>query len=215
MLASRATVDDDGAVAQGQGVTCRTCGYTSPHGTPTCGNCAADLRAQPPRGRPLAAPRSGARRLVAVLLLLGVLGGGLSAATEAVGDAVDWFDDATGGQDAPPGAAAPATVEAVVDGFGSVPAVARALRAGGLPCGRVKVDSADDVVATGSCQSRGTHVQINLYFSPETIRFARREIFDAESPFAFAHADNWWVVSQPDVARRAARILGGRAQVPR
>ncbi|HEX2051056.1 MAG TPA: hypothetical protein VHJ34_10575 [Actinomycetota bacterium] len=203
-------------MAQGQGVTCRTCGYTSPHGTPTCGNCAADLRSQPPHGRPLAAPRSGARRLVAVLLLLGVLGGGLSAAAEAIGDAVDWFDDATRVGD-PPGAevAAPATIEAVADGFASVPAVARAVRAGGLPCGRVKVDSADDSVATGSCQSRGAHVQISVYLTPATIDFARTKLFDDEWPFAFAHAHNWWVSSEPRVVRRVARILGGRVHVPR
>ncbi|MDQ3982570.1 MAG: hypothetical protein M3271_07825, partial [Actinomycetota bacterium] len=91
-----------------------------------------------------------------------------------------------------------------------VPEVVRDIRAGGIPCTGTTVDSSDEFVETGSCQSNGMHVQINLYFQPAGIEFAKE--FYREFVFASVHADNWWVSGDEALMRRIRQALGGRLQ---
>ena len=100
------------------------------------------------------------------------------------------------------------TDEDVTIGYQSVDQVVRAINAGGVPCGQKQVDHADEYVATGSCQSRGTHVQINLYLKESTLDFGKD--FYADSPFTVVHKDNWWVSSTLPVVREIKRAIGGR-----
>jgi hypothetical protein len=74
------------------------------------------------------------------------------------------------------------------------------------------VQSADGYVATGSCQSSGQHLQINIYFRESTMQFARD--FYSDWAFATAHRDNWWISGDTVIVRRIATALGARFRPP-
>lgn len=189
---------------------CPACGNQVTYGTPTCGNCGNDLRPYFQASMPTAMSSSGGPRWILLFALLLLLGGGLYVASDprAVIDLIpNETQDLPGVEfEARPGRSRP------LAGYARVSDLVRDLRAGGLPCTKMKVDSAGPPVETGSCQSRGTHVQINIYLDRNSLRFAQ-DIF-REWPFATVHADNWWVITQGRVAKRVAEITGGRLQRP-
>jgi hypothetical protein len=188
--------------------SCPNCGYgVNPEAT-VCGNCGTQL------GRPLAtrlAPARAGRVIFLALVLAGV--GGFFALREPISDLVERAQEEIAGRPEQVESAVPAA-EGTVPGYAHVREVVAALNRGGLSCKRTKIDSSDDFLETGSCQSRGTHVQINLYFQQQTIEFAETEIFGADSPFTFAHKDNWWIISTRPIVRAARTILGGTIQTP-
>jgi hypothetical protein len=147
--------------------------------------------------------------------------GAISDLFDSVGDAVE---DATGGaseggrpQDIGGGGAVPPGGGSdkgprVPIGYRHIPQVVADLRAGGIPCSSTRVDSSDDYVESGSCQSNGSHVQINLYFDPASMKLARQ--FYADFAFASVHADNWWVSGETTLMARIQKVLGGKLNRP-
>lgn len=190
---------------------CPQCGHRVSYGTPTCGNCGNDLRPYF-RNSPLASPTSSASpRAIGLLALLLLLGGGIfllrTPVDELVGDISDKVEEFQGTIEEP---AVEIPARRPTKGYQRVAALVRDLRAGGLPCNAIKIDATNDYIETGSCQSRGTHVQINIYLEPNTLQGAR-EIFQ-DWPFDTVHKDNWWVITSRPVAKEVARITGGRFQ---
>ncbi len=207
---------------------CPKCGHQLPVGTPICGNCGTILQGGTYVPEPLAAHgiRPGPVIAVALVAALGVAAFlGREQIKDVVDAVTDEFETETIREDAPPadvpggnkggnkgggdkgGAGRPDS-----EGARGVVQVARELRAAGIPCTQVKVDASDAFVESGSCQSNGQHVQINLYFTPETIEFARD--FYADFAFASVHRDNWWISGDTALMRRIAAGLGARFRPP-
>ncbi|HEX2296286.1 MAG TPA: zinc ribbon domain-containing protein [Actinomycetota bacterium] len=209
---------------------CPKCGHSVPVGTPICGNCGAILQGGTHVPEPLAA--SGVRPGVVITAALSValiVAGFL--AREQIKDAIDSVADTFQGETSGAGADRPEVDIPDIDipdidiggggggggrprgqGGTNVGAIVRELRAAGIPCSNMQVQSADAYVATGSCQSNGQHVQINVYYTPETMAFA--EDFYSEFAFASAHRDNWWISGETGLVRRIARALDARFQAP-
>lgn len=198
---------------------CPKCGHQLAPGTPICGNCGT---IQGGGGTHVPEPlgASGIRpgAVVAVLLVLGLAGGAFFA-RGAISDAIDSLAGAVedagpreiggGGGTVPGGGSKGARVPIA---YRHVPQVVRDIRAGGIPCTSTRVDGSDDYVETGSCQSNGSHVQINLYFHPGGLRLARD--FYADFAFASVHADNWWVSGETELMARIQKVLGGKLNRP-
>lgn len=208
---------------------CPKCGHSVPVGTPICGNCGTILQGGSYVPEPLAASgiKPGAVIVFAFVLALGV--GGFLARDqiadlfESAGDAIGEGTDSAGPTSIGGGGGVPGGGGGGGGngggGGGSRPAgarnvgeIVREIRAAGIPCTSQKVDSSDDYVATGSCQSEGQHVQINLYFRPESMAFA--EEFYADWAFATVHRDNWWISGNEAVMRRIHKALGGKFTPP-
>lgn len=207
---------------------CPKCGHSLPVGTPICGNCGTILQGGTHVPEPLAAGglRPGPIIAVAFVVALGVAG---FLAREEIGDAIESLGDAVedstrpgaqpdidipelpdfGGGGGNGGGAGPGPR---VEGARNVGQIVREIRAAGIPCGSMDVQSADDYVATGSCQSNGSHVQINIYFTPATMAFARD--FYSDWAFATAHRDNWWISGETELMRAIADGLGARFKPP-
>ncbi len=189
---------------------CPNCGYKLEPGAPICGNCGNPREAYGSQTSLAASGTGRGKVFLAVLVLAGV--GALGwFAIPRVGDIFDGesfqIDEFT------PEVGNGAGGDSVSSPYEGVRELVAALNDGGLRCTRAKVDSADEYVATGSCQAPGTefartHVQINMYFNRTTLEFAE-DIFD-ERAFTFVHDDNWFVVTQLPTARRVHEILGGR-----
>ena len=185
---------------------CPACGNSVIYGTPSCGNCGNDLRPYFQATMPTTIASSGGPRWMLLLAMVLLLGGGLYVASEPRG-VIDLLPDEV--EDVP-------SVEFDADvrpprpaaGYGAVRGLVRDLRKGGLPCAGTKIDSAGPPVESGSCQSRGTHVQINVYLDRASLRFA--EGMFREWPFPTVHSDNWWVITTRPVAKQVAEITGGR-----
>lgn len=209
---------------------CPKCGHSVPVGTPICGNCGTILQGSGTHvPEPLAARgiKPGAVITFAVALALVVAG---FVARDEIGDlfesASDSFD--TGSESADPetiGGGGAGNIGGGGGGNGNgggdgneikgprhVSEIVRRIRAAGIPCSPAKVDSSDDYVETGSCQSNGQHVQINLYFRPESFEFAKE--FYADWAFATVHQDNWWISGDTALMRRIHAAIGGRFQPP-
>lgn len=188
---------------------CPQCGYQVPTGTPTCGNCGNDLR-RFFGDDPLAGPGSaGSSRAIRRLVLTAVAIGLFVAYSGQVKLKIESFTESERIppeviRELPP----PGGILETTGGHRSVRAVIRALRRGGLPCTAIRIESLGPPAENGSCQSRGSHVQINVYLSQPSLRMAK-QIF-REAPFAHVHKDNWWVIAPEPVAERVRRILGGR-----
>lgn len=183
-------------------VTCPSCGYASPIGTPLCGNCGYAL------GSPIASGRSGGTGFLVIAVALLGLGGLIWGASGWIGDQFDDFGTSGSGS----GEEAVESEQQTIEGpYANVRDVAQALNEGGLPCTQVKVDFSDEIISTGSCQAPGefvrTHVQINIYFN----QFALASSIEimGEGAFTYVHDDNWFVITQPATARKVHRILGG------
>lgn len=217
--------------------SCPKCGHSLPVGTPICGNCGTILQGGTYVPEPLAASGIRPGAVIAVVLVVAV---GLAAflGREQIKDAVNWVTDTiesgTAGGDPgdtdlgggrPGGGGKEGGGEGKEgrggggndgpkrpEGARGVPEVVRELRAAGIPCSPAHVDSSDEYVATGNCQSNGQHVQINLYFTPQTIAFARE--FYADFAFASVHRDNWWISGDTALMRRIHAAVGGRFQPP-
>lgn len=214
---------------------CPKCGHSLEVGTPICGNCGTILQGGTHVPEPLAA--SGVRPGVVIAAALVVaLGLGVFFAREQIGDAFDAVGDAVESGTQGTDSADPKTIgggggngggdggnggkSGGNGGGGSnrpagprhVGQVVAEIRAAGIPCTGTRVDSSDEYVETGSCQSNGQHVQINLYFQPQTVAFA--EDFYADFAFASVHRDNWWISGDTALMRRIHRALGGRFQPP-
>lgn len=194
---------------------CPNCGYSVAVEASVCGNCGALI------GRPLAtrlAPSRTGRLAILAVAALGV--GGFFAFRETVPailkDAWEAVEEELGTPEfETPVIETPVIEGRIALGYRRVRPLVADLNAGGLKCNRIQVDSSDDFLEAGSCQSRGTHVQINVYLRPESIEFAETEIFSKESPFTFLHKDNWWIISSRSVVRAARGILGGEIGRPR
>lgn len=203
---------------------CPKCGHSLPVGTPICGNCGTILQGGTHVPEPLAARGIRPGLTIAFLLALGLLVAGflgreqIKDAFDSVGDT---FDDAAPGIDVPdidipeidipdidPGDGLGPRVE----GARNIGQIVREIRAAGIPCAQMDVQSADDYVASGSCISNGTHVQINIYFRQSTMAFARD--FYSDWAFATAHRDNWWISSDTGVTRAIARGLDAKFTPP-
>lgn len=206
---------------------CPKCGHELEQGTPICGNCGTIQGGGPHVPQPLAAAGIRPGAVITVGLVLALTAGAFFA-RGAIADlfrSVDTaVEDATGGaageQDPPDigggGAATPGGKSdkgpRVPIGYRHVPQVVADLRAGGIPCTSTQVASADGYVESGSCQSNGSHVQINLYFDPGSMKLARQ--FYAEFAFASVHADNWWVSGETALMERIQKVLGGKLNRP-
>ncbi|MDQ3916758.1 MAG: zinc ribbon domain-containing protein [Actinomycetota bacterium] len=97
-------------------------------------------------------------------------------------------------------------------GYRHVGQIVRDIRAGGIPCTATRVDGSDAYLETGSCQSNGSHVQINIYFHAASLELARE--FYSDFAFASVHADNWWVSGETTLMARIQKVLGGRLNRP-
>ena len=145
------------------------------------------------------------------MALLLLLGGGIfllrTPVEDFVTDVTDKVEEFQGAIEEP---AVEIPAGRPIKGYRKVRALVGDLRAGGLACTQTRIDSTNRYIETGSCQSRGTHVQINIYLEPNTLDGAR-EIFQ-DWPFDTVHQDNWWVITSRPVAKEVARITGGRFQ---
>lgn len=193
---------------------CPNCGYQVEVGTPICGNCGQPLGSYS-TGTSLASRRSGPGRGLVLLFVVLILGGIIWGATNKIGDffkstdigaITDAFDQFESGPDG-------FEIDKVPSPYRGVRAVAVALNKGGLRCNQIHVDHADDVVATGSCQVSGTHVQINIYFERTSLDAVENQMKDGA--FTFVHDDNWFVFTLNPVARRVHKILGGKLSLTR
>ncbi|MFN2587885.1 MAG: hypothetical protein ABR613_07195 [Actinomycetota bacterium] len=223
---------DTGAGAGGGMPTfpCPKCGHQLPAGTPICGNCGTIQGGggAPYVPEPLAASGIRPGVVVSVFLIVAVAvgaffaRGAISDAFEAVGDAFEGAttqtteDGGTGGRNGRGGAGDGGSGsnggKGIAIAYRHVGQVVRDLRAGGIPCTAARVDGSDDYVETGSCQSNGSHVQINLYFQPASLRLAG-EIYE-EFAFAWVHDDNWYVSGETSLMARIQKVLGGRLYRP-
>ena len=209
--------------------SCPKCGHQLAVGTPICGNCGTILQGGPHVPEPLAASGIRPGPIIVLALVVAVVVA-VFLGREQIKDAIDSVSDAfetetePGDQpdiDIPPigGNGGDKGDKGGNDDGGraqkgarGVPEVVRELRAAGIPCSPAHVDSSDEFVETGNCQSNGQHVQINLYFTPETMEFARN--FYADFAFASVHRDNWWISGDTALMRRIHAAVGGRFQPP-
>ena len=182
-----------------------------------CGNCGRQLAGH---GFPTSLADHGAGRVKFALIAIVLVGLGALVWTQGrkavdyldgLAESSDSFDlEDLGGVGAGGG---PGNGGTVTDSpYGSVRELVADLNKGGLDCTRVKVDHADDVIATGSCQAPGdgfrVHVQINIYFFRPSLESAE-QIF-SDRVFTYVHDANWFVITQPETAREVQKILGGR-----
>lgn len=211
-----------------QTFACPNCGYQLEVGTPTCGNCGTILQGGTVVPPPLAATGIRPGLVIMTLLILGLGGaaffarGLIADLFESAGDAVESLEEdpaqePIGGGRVPGGGAGGGNgggggEEVVEIGYRRVAEVVRDMRAGGVPCSPARVDHSDDVIETGSCQSNGSHVQINLYFDPNAIEYA--EEFYREFAFASVHDANWWVSGETALMARIQKAIGGRLHRP-
>jgi hypothetical protein len=213
---------------------CRNCGHQLDAGTPICGNCGTIVGSGGPRvPQPLAAGgiRPGAviaaglvvALAVGVFVARGAISDAFSSVTDAEHDVEDFIDppepiriDVPGQNEGKGrgggGKNGGGGQQATKSGYRNIDELVRDLRAGGVPCSPARVDSADEFLATGSCQSNGSHVQINIYFTPQGLAFA--EEFYAEFAFASVHDDNWWVSGETSLMANVQKALGGRLHRP-
>lgn len=201
---------------------CPKCGQSLPVGTPICGNCGTILQGGTHVPEPLAARgfKPAAVMVFALVVALGIAG------FVARDDIAELFETTTveldGGADRaipetskkkqPGGGGRGGGQSGRIEGPRSTGQIVRRIRAAGIPCASAKVDSSDGYVETGSCQSNGQHVQINLYFRPESFRFA--EDFYDDWAFATVHDDNWWISGDTALMHRIHAALGGRFTPP-
>lgn len=204
--------------------TCPSCGYRVEAGTPVCGNCGYQLSG-PALPQTMASRGTGIVKFAAVLLVVAGIaalvltqsnrvldlleGSGAGGSVDVTQD--DGTDDDRGGGGNSSGGGDDRTGD-VESPYKGVRELAAALNEGGLDCRRVQVDSADDTLATGSCQAPGdavrTHVQINIYFFEPSLK-AAEEIMK-QRVFTTVHDANWFVTTQLETAREVQQILGGR-----
>jgi hypothetical protein len=219
-IAGDGSFEDDGPVKQT--FSCPNCGYQLEVGTPTCGNCGTILQGGTPVPTPLAASGIRPGAVIWALFAIGLAVAGFvgrDRIADAIGSAGDAVEEATEGSGSDGGEVGGGGGGGGAGGgngleiaYRHVPQVVRDIRAGGIACVGTRVDSTDEFLETGSCQSNGMHVQINLYFQPEGIGFA--EEFYSQFAFASVHADNWWVSGETALMRRVQQVLGGRLQRP-
>jgi hypothetical protein len=207
--------------------TCPHCGFENESGGPVCGNCGRQLSGDQFPTASLAAQGTGVVKfavIAAIVVGLGALawsqGPTLIDALEALessgSSAVEdpgGIGGVGGGSGNNGGGSGNKGNEDVVESpYTSVKELASALSKGGLDCKQVKTDHADDTIATGSCQAPGevvrVHVQINIYFFPPALE-AAKQIF-SDRVFTYVHDANWFVVTQPETAKKVHDILGGR-----
>ncbi len=219
-----------GPSAEGGGMPptfpCSKCGHQLAPGTPICGNCGTILQGGPHVPEPLAARgiKPGAVITFAVVLATVVAA---FFGREAIGDAFDSLSDAvedstTTGIGAGEDIEIPDIDVPDIDtgevggprtkGARNIGQIVREIRAAGIPCTNMDVQSADDYVASGSCLANGQHVQINIYFRQVTMDFARD--FYSDWAFATAHRDNWWISGDTELMRRIANALDARFRPP-
>lgn len=213
---------------------CPKCGHSLAVGTPICGNCGTILQGGTHVPEPLAA--RGVRpgpvivfALAVALVIAGFLGREqIKDAVDSIGDTVEGSssgaEDTTdiggpgggGGGGGRPnrggGGGGGGEGRPQQNGPRNIGVIVRELRAAGIPCSAMKTDSSDEYVVTGSCQSNGSHVQINIYLQPQTVEFA--EEFYADFGFASVHRDNWWISGETSLMRAIHQALGGRFQPP-
>ena len=210
--------------------SCPNCSHQLPVGTPICGNCGTILQGGSAVPAPLAASgiRPGAVIVIvtaialagAVFFARGAISDAIDSVTGAVEDAVDSNEIGGPGQPPIPGGGKPGggkpggggNQSALKISYRHVPEVVRDIRAGGIPCSPARVDSSDEYLETGSCQSSGSHVQINLYFTEAGIQFAK-DFYD-DFAFASVHADNWWVSGDTALMARIQKAIGGKLHRP-
>lgn len=201
---------------------CPKCGHSLPVGTPICGNCGTILQGGTHVPEPLAA--RGVKPGVVIVFSLAVA---LVVAGFVARDSIgELFDSVSEEFESGSDSGVPGTIEEPGGGGGGgggggsdriegprhVGELVRRMRTAGIPCTSAKVDSTDDYVETGSCQSNGQHVQINLYFRPESFQFAKE--FYRDWAFASVHDDNWWISGDTALMRRIHAALGGRFTPP-
>jgi hypothetical protein len=159
------------------------------------------------------------RTVVRFILLVAVIGVSVYFAQDRIRSWIDSAGDAidNSGDAFQPGVATPRSKPLPAPGYTSVRALVRDLNANGLVCKQTVVDAENDVISTGSCQAevKGSefpvHVQINVYLDPQSLQ-ATLEIME-ESSFDFVTADNWVIVTQPQVARKVHKAIGGRIRL--
>jgi hypothetical protein len=202
--------------------SCPKCGHVVPVGTPICGNCGTILQGGSYVPEPIAARGIRPGAVITFALAVAVAAAAFFG-RGAIGDAFDSLGDAVedAGPDVPnldfPDIDIPELdpndpLGPRVPGAKNVGAVVREIRAAGIPCTQMDVQAADEYVASGSCQSQGQHVQINIYFRKATMDFAAE--FYADFAFASAHRDNWWISGDAALMRRIARALDARFKPP-
>lgn len=207
-----------------QTFSCPKCGHTLEVGTPICGNCGTILQGGSYVPEPLAAHGIRPGRIISIALTA-ALGIGGFLGRDSIGDFFSETVDDVSGVEAPefpdiniPDVEIPDfdpgdPLGPRVPGPRNVGQIVREIRAAGIPCTQMDVQSADEYVATGSCQSNGRHVQINIYFRQVTFD-AGRDFFSSNWPFATAQRDNWWISGDTAVVRAIARGLDAKFRPP-
>lgn len=205
---------------------CPKCGHSLEVGTPICGNCGTILQGGSYVPEPLAAKGIRPGAVITFALAIAIAAAAFFG-REAIGDAIDSLGDSGGPDINVPDIDVPDFDVPEIDvpdfdpgdalgpripGARNIGAVVREIRAAGIPCASMDVQAADDYVASGSCQSNGRHVQINIYFRQATFDFAQQ--FYADFAFASAHRDNWWISGDTALMRRIARATGARFRPP-
>lgn len=223
-------IDPGSGSVQPETFACPKCGHSVPVGTPICGNCGTILQGGTHVPEPLAARGIKPGAVVTFAVVLAIVVAGFLARDE-IGDL---FESASEGFDTATESADPETIGGggagnigggngggggggggrgnEIEGPRHVADLVRRMRAAGIPCSPAKVDSTDAYVETGSCQSNGQHVQINLYFQPESFEFAKE--FYADWAFASVHDENWWISGDTALMRRIHAAIGGRFRPP-
>ena len=198
-------------------VACPSCDHQVPGNVPRCGNCGYELGGP---HMPSSVADSGDRRarsVVAVAVVAG-LGALLWAGSGFIGNLIDDASVSPSEVNLPDpeeifqgGGRGTDQIESPYKG---VRELVGALNKGGLRCREAKVDSADETVASGSCQAPGpsdavrTHVQINIYFSRPSLDIAKDIM--SRRVFNYVHDANWFVITQLPTAREVHDILGGK-----
>lgn len=218
--------DEHPSEPQPQTFACPKCGNSVPVGTPICGNCGTILQGGGPHvPEPLGASGFRPGLVIASFIAIAVLVAGFLA-REQIRDAFDSVGDTFEGARAPdidipdidipdidiPDIDPDDPLGPRVPGARNIGQLVREIRAAGIPCSQMDVQAADGYVASGSCQSNGSHVQINIYFREATMDAARQ--FYSDWAFATAHRDNWWMSGETGVIRSIARGLGARFTPP-
>ena len=215
--------DEHPAEAKPETFSCPKCGHSLAVGTPICGNCGTILQGGTYVPEPLGASGFRPGLVISAVIALAVLVGGFLA-REQIRDAFDSVADTFEGAtdvdipdidipdidipDIDPGD----PLGPRVPGARNIGQLVREIRAAGIPCSNMDVQAADGYVASGSCQSNGSHVQINIYFREATMDAARQ--FYSDWAFATAHKDNWWISGETQLMRSIARGLGARFTPP-
>lgn len=206
------------------GTQCRNCGYPLNAEASVCGNCGSTQSGKRIGSGPTYTPSPVSAKLFTRLVMLAIVAGVFVFVRGPIMDAIDGMRDAFEESEIPgifstaqddggelPGVVPPIPEDPATNkGFSGVRELVDALHRGGFKCDQTKVDSEGSSVSTGSCQGYGAHVQINVYLEQTSLDSVENSFSDKDFAFSYVHKDNWFVITQHAVAKKAHKALGGK-----